>query len=261
MKPNKQMAVLLFLAVSALAFALPAPAQEKKPQLWFVEDNVVKPAMAAQFEAALKEFNAAIWGPYNWPWAMETYATEDFHYYLCYPMASLTDIDKAFSVFTEIVGKFGEQKHDALNRKMGEASEYYKQGTLTFSPELSYIPEKPRLKPEEMKFVYWGYCYVLPGKEKEFEAQFKKIAALFKAKNVDSGFNTFVGGIGTDLPFYLYTEEGTSPADFFLNEEKVMKLVDPEVTELWNKTLALMRRYEFKMGTYRPDLSYHPVKK
>jgi hypothetical protein len=261
MKPNKMMVVFLFLAVSVLAFALPASAQEKKPQLWFVEDNVVKPAMAAQFEAALKEFNAAMWVPYNWPWAMETYATEDFHYYLCYPMASLTDLDKAFSVFNEIVGKFGEQKHDALNRKMGEASEYYKQGTLTFSPELSYVPDKPRLKPEEMKFVYWGYCYVPPGKEKEFEAQFKKIVALFKAKNLDSGFNTFVGGIGFDLPCYVYTELGKSSADFFLNEEKVMKVVDPEVTELWNQTLLLMRKYEGKMGTYRSDLSYHPLKK
>jgi hypothetical protein len=261
MKPNRSVVAWLVLAVVALAFALPAPAQEKKPQLWFVEDNVVKPAMAAQFEAALKEFNAAMWAPYNWPWAMETYATEDFHYFLCYPMASLTDLDKAFSVFNEILGKFGEQKFDVLNRKMTGATESLKQSTVTFSPGLSYLPEKPRLKPEEMKFVYWGFCYVLPGKEKEFEAQFKKIAALFKAKNVDSGFNTFVGGIGADLPFYLYTEFGKSPADFFLNEEKVMKLVDPEVTELWNQTLTLMRKYEFKMGTYRPDLSYTPVKK
>ncbi len=261
MKPNKSMAVLLFLAVSVLAFALPAPAQEKKPQFIFVEDNVVKPAMVAQFEAALKEFINSIWTPYNWPWAMETYATEDFHYYLSYPMASLTDLDKAFSVFSDILGKFGEQKFDALNRKMGEATEYLKQTTVTFSPELSYVPEKPRLKAEEMKFVYWGFCYVLPGKEKDFEAQFKKIVALFKAKKVTSGFNTFVGGIGTDLPFYFYAEVGKSPADFFLTSEKVMKLVDPDVTQLWNKTLTLMRRYEYKMGTYRPDLSYTPVKK
>jgi hypothetical protein len=261
MKPNKLVAVFLFLAIGVIAFVLPTPAQEKKPQLYFVEDYLVKPGMVSQFEAAVKELNAALWAPYNWPWAMETYATEDFHYYLCYPMASLTDLDKAFSVFNEILGKFGEQKWDAINRKFGDASEYYKQSTLNFSPELSYIPEKPRLKPEEMKFVYWGFCYVMPGKEKELEAQFKKIAALFKAKKVASGFNTFVGGIGLDLPLYIYTEVGKSPADFFLTSEKVMKIVDPEVTQLWNKTLTVMRKYEFKTGAYRPDLSYFPVKK
>lgn len=261
MKLGKSVGVVLLLAVCVLAFALPTPAQEKKPQFYFIEDDVVKPAMVSQFEAVIKEFNTVLWTQFNWPWAMETYATEDFHYYMCYPMASLTDVDKAFSFFNEILGKFGGQKYDALNRKLGDTIEYFKQSTVTFSPELSYIPEKPRLKPEEMKFVYWGFCYVLPGREREFEAQFKKIAALFKAKKIDGGFNTWVGGIGTDLPFYLYTELGKSSADFFLNEEKVMKLVDPEVTELWNQTLPLMRKYECKMGTYRPDLSYLPVKK
>ena len=219
MKPNKLAGVFLFLAVSVIALAPVAAAQENKPQLWFVEDDLVKPAMVSQFEAVIKEFNAAMWTQFNWPWAMETYATEDFHYYLCYPMASLTDLDKAFSIFNEILGKFGEQKWGALNRKLGDTIESIKQSTVTFSPELSYVPEKPRLKLEEMKFVYWGFCYVLPGREKEFEAQFKKIAALFKARNVDSGFNTWVGGIGADLPLYLYTEVGKSPADFFLASE------------------------------------------
>jgi hypothetical protein len=261
MKPNKLAGVFLWLAVGVMALALVAAAQEKKPQLFFVEDDVVKPAMVAQFEAVIKEFNAAMLTQFNWPWAMETYATEDFHYYLCYPMASLTDLDKAFSVFNEILGKFGEQKWDALNRKLGDTIEYFKQSTITFSPELSCVPEKPGLKPEEMKFVYWGFCYVMPGREKEFEAQFKKIAALFKAKNVDHGFNTWVGGIGTELPLYIYTELGKSAADFFLTSEKAMKILDPEVTKLWNKTLTIMRKYEFKMGTYRPDLSYAPAAK
>ena len=192
--------------------------------------------MVAQFEAAIKEFNAAIWTQFSWPWAMETYATEDFHYYLCYPMASLTDLDKAFPSSMRSSASSGTQKFEALNRKMVDATEYIKQSTVTFSPGLSYIPEKPRLKPEEMKFVYWGFCYVVPGREKEFEAQFKKIAAICKAKNVDSGFNTFVGGIGTDLPFYFYVESGKSPADFFLTSEKVMTLIEPEVTQLWNQT-------------------------
>jgi len=261
MKPNKLAGVFLFLAVSVMALALLAPAQEKKPQLYFVEDDLVKPAMVSQFEAVIKEFNAAMWTQFNWPWAMETYATEDFHYYMCYPMASLTDVDKAFSVFNEILGKFGEQKWDALNRKLGDTIEYFKQSTITFSPELSYVPEKPRLKSEEMKFVYWGFCYVLPGREKEFEAQFKKIVALFKAKKVNHGFNTWVGGIGAELPFYVYTELGKSPADFFLTSEKVMKIVDPEATQLWNKTLTLMRKYESKTGMVRPDLSYAPAAK
>jgi len=261
MKPSKMVAVLLFLTVSALVSALPAVAQEKKPQLYFVEDYTVKPAMVAQFEAAIKELNASLWTAFAWPWAMETYATEDLHYYFCYPFASLTEIDKAFSTFDTILAKFGAQKWDALNGKFGGASEHFKQTTVTFSPELSYVPEKPRLKPEETKFLYWGFCYVMPGKEKDFEAQFKKIVALFKAKKIDHGFNTWVGGIGLDLPLYIYTETGKSSADFFLDSEKIMKVLDPEATKLWNQTLTFVRKYEFTMGAFRPELSYYPVKK
>jgi len=261
MKPNKLAGVFLLLAVGVMALALLAPAQEKKPQLYFVEDYVIKLSMVPQFEAAFKEVMATVWKPYDWPWPLKTYATEDFHYYFLYPFENLAEIDKAFATFNGILGKFGEQKWDALNRKMGDATDYYKQGTVTFSPELSYIPDKPQLKPEEEKFVYWGFCYVMPGREKEFEAQFKKIVALFKAKKVTHGFNSWIGGIGTEAPLYFYSELAKSAADFFLTSEKVMKIVDPEVTELWNKTLALMRKYEYKTGSVRPDLSYMPAAK
>jgi hypothetical protein len=261
MKPNKLACVLLFLAVSVLAFSLPAPAQEKKPQLYFVEDDVVKPAMVAQFEAAMKDVVATLFKAYSWPWPFDVYATEDFHYYTLYPFESLTEIDKGFNIWYEMVGKLGEQKWDALNRKMGDATEYIKQGTVTLSPELSYFPEKPRLKPEETKFVYWGFCYVLPGKEKDFEAQLKKIVAVYKTKRISEGFKSWIGGIGTEMPFYFFSETAKSAADMFVTDEKVTKLVDPEATAIWNSMLKLMRKYESKTGTYRPDLSYTPPAK
>ena len=261
MKPNKMAGVFLLLAVGVAALALLAPAQEKKPQLYFVEDYVIKPSMVAQYEAASKEVIATIFQPHSWSWPLVTYVTEDFHYYCVYPIASLIDLDKAFATFYEILGKFGEQKWDALNRKMGEAAEYYKQATFTFSPELSYFPDKPRLKPEEEKFVYWGFCYVMPGREKEFEGLFKKVAAVFKSKKIANGFNTFTGGIGTEAPFYFYAEFGRTMGDFFMTAEKTDKALGQEITDLWNKMLALMRKYEYKTGTVRPDLSFTPPAK
>jgi hypothetical protein len=261
MKPNKLACAFLFLAVSVLAFALPAPAQEKKPQLYFVEDDVVKPAMVAQFEAALKETVTTLFKAYGWPWPFQVYATEDFHYYILYPFESITEIDKGFSIWYEMVGKFGEQKWDVLNKKMGDTTEYIKQGTVTLSPELSYVPERPRLKPEEMKSVYWGFCYVLPGREKDFEAQTKKIVALYQAKKISEGFKTWIGGMGTELPFYFFSMTAKSPADMFVTDEKTTKLLDPEATAIWNAMLKLMRKFESKMGTARPDLSYIPPAK
>jgi hypothetical protein len=261
MKPNKLAGVLLFLTAEILALGIGAAAQEKKPQFYMVEEYVVKPSMVAQFETGLKDVVATIYKPFDWPWPMEAYATDDFHYYFLYPFANFAEIDTAFARFYEILGKVGSDKWDALNKKMGDASEYYKQGTITLSPDLSYTPEKPRLNSEETKFVYWGFCYVLPGREMEFEAQFKKIVALFKSKGIDTGFKTWIGGLGTELPFYFYSMTGKTPADFFLTDEKVTKLVEPEITTLWNETLKLMRKYEFKIGSVRPDLWFVPAAK
>ncbi|HYA48835.1 MAG TPA: hypothetical protein VEG35_03965 [Burkholderiales bacterium] len=261
MKPIKSAVTLLFLAAAVLAFATPAPAQEKKPQLYFIEEDVVKPAMVAQFEAVVKEVNATLFKAYGWPWPFQVYATDDFHYYFLYPFESLTEIDKGFSIWYGMIGKLGEQKWDALNRKMGDTTEYVKQGTVTLSPQLSYVPEKLPFKPEEAKFIYWGFCYVLPGKEMDFEAQLKKMVALYKAKNVPAGFKSWIGGIGTEMPFYFFSETGRSAADMFLTDEKVTKLVDPEATAIWKDMLKLMRKYEFKTGMPRPDLSYTPPPK
>jgi len=150
---------------------------------------------------------------------------------------------------------------DALNRKMGDAAEYYKQATFTFSPEISYIPEKPRLKPEEAKFAYWGFCYVMPGREKEFEALFKKIVELCKSKKLTIQFNTFSGGIGTDASLYFYTEFGRTAGDYFMTAEKTDKILGQDITDIWNKVMSLMRKYEIKMGSVRSDLSYAPAAK
>jgi hypothetical protein len=261
MKPKKWAGVFLFLAVCVLALTVAAAAQEKKPQLYFVEDYVVKPSMVPQFEAAFKEFMATVFKPHNWPWPVGTYVTEDFHYYFVYPFENMAEIDKAFATFVEILGRIGADKWDALNKKMGDATEYYKQGTFTFYPELSYIPEKPRLKPEEEKFAYWGFCYVMPGREKEFEALFKKIVELCKSKKLTIQFNTFIGGIGTDAPLYFYTEFGRTAGDFFMTSEKTDKILGQEITDIWNKVLSLMRKYEFKTGSVRPDLSFAPAAK
>jgi len=261
MRSKKRVLVFVVLAVGILALGQTVAGQEKKPRLFLVEDDVVKPALVSQFEAALKETVADVFTAYGWPWPFDVYATEDFHYYVLYPFESLSEIEKAFGIWNEMVGKLGAEKWDALNRKMGEATEYIKQGTVTLSPELSYVPEAPALKPEEVKFVYWGFCSVQPGKEKDFEAQLRKMVELYKARKAPAGFKSWIGGIGTEMPFYFYSETARSGSDLFLMDEKTMKLIDPEATAIWNDMLKLLRKYESKTGAYRPDLSYAPAAK
>lgn len=248
---------IVSLAVCLGLLIAPARAEEQKAQPYFIEEVVVKPFMAAQYEAATKEA-IAMYKEYKWPWPMLTYSTEDFIYYFLYPLENFATIDEMYKTWYVMLDKFGKEKWQDLWKKMGEAHKYTRHTIYTFIPELSYIPENPRLKPDEMKFLYWGFCYVMPGKEKETEEIFKKFVSLYKSKNITSGWNAFVGGLGTEMPTYVYVEFGKSAADFWVEAEKIQEIVGQETTDLWNKTLSLMRRYEYKIGYGRPDLSYLP---
>ena len=89
----------------------------------------------------------------------------------------------------------------------------------------------------------------------------KKWVTLFKEKNIEGGFNTYMGEMGTDNPFYFWAEFGKSAADFFTWNEKEFEMLGDEVMPLWMKTLGLLRNYESKGGMFRPELSYIPEKK
>ena len=70
MKPNKLAGVFLLCAVCIMALAPLASAQQKKPQLYFIEDYVIKPSMAAAYEATHKDLIATVFLPYNWSWPL-----------------------------------------------------------------------------------------------------------------------------------------------------------------------------------------------
>jgi hypothetical protein len=130
-----------------------------------------------------------------------------------------------------------------------------------FRPDISFLPEKERLKPEEIGFYTWDYVWVIPGKEAEFEAVNKEWIALSEARKVRDPFMTYMGDLGTKMPVYVWFEYGKSAADYAAAEEKFWKAMGEEGATLSKKTRALIRRIESKTGRYRPDLSYAPKTK
>lgn len=255
MKPMKWTGWLVFLAFSILA-PFSAGSAEKNSRLYFVEDYTVKPSMVTQFEASIKEFIMTVLKPYGWSWSFETYSTEDFHYYFLYRIENMAEMDKAYDDFHGIIGKYGERNWAVLYGKIGEATEYCKQGTITMLPELSYLPAPPRLKPDETKLVSWSYCYVMPGREVEFEGLVRKTVMLYKARNIGQGLKTWMGGLGTESPMYFFTETAKSASDLFLTGEGITRILEPDLGRLWKEMLGMIRRFETKIGGARPELSY-----
>jgi hypothetical protein len=82
---------------------------------------------------------------------------------------------------------------------------------------------------------------------------------LYKSKNLEDinyGWKLYMGDIGTDMPFYFFIHSGKNAADFWYQEEKRHEAMGKELPDLWWKVLETIRKYEYKTGWYRPDLSY-----
>jgi hypothetical protein len=225
-------------------------AQEQKAQLYSISEMVVKPAMAAKFEAAVKREIEL-----GYPMPFETYSTDDFYYYFLVPIENYAGIDAMNKAEGEWAAKIG-QEYQALMKSVEGTFDYYRSGVVRSLPELSYAPKKARFKPEEQKFITWGFAYVEFGKEKEFADIAKQFVEVSKSKDTSIGWNMYMVQSGTEMPLYFWAESGKSAAEYWGESEKAIKKMGEEkYVELWNKMSALLRKYESKTGRPRPDLS------
>jgi hypothetical protein len=254
---NKVLALLVLgLLLSLLALPTLSQPQEQKSQLFYIVDVVARPANAMKFEAALKQENEL-----GYPYPTTVYSSDDFHYYILLPIEGYAGIDKMNKAESDWMAKIGD-KYQAILKTVEGAFESYGYGVIRLRPELSYVPKKPRVKPEEVKFLYWGMAYVEFSKIKEFEDIWKQWVDLFKSKACSMGFTMYSLEMGTDMPFYFWAVGGKSATEFWIADEKVSKMLGEDKTkELWNKTLACLRKYEDKTGMPRPDLSNTPKEK
>ena len=73
-----------------------------------------------------------------------------------------------------------------------------------------------------------------------------------------NAFNFFAVDYGLELPCYFYAMGGKTASDMFAKSEKAHEIADAEINALWEKLTKYLRRYEYKIGNFRLDLSYMP---
>jgi len=260
---------VLRLGALALALALPSlpsstlagsPALESEdwPQLFLMGDFLVDVSKAGEYEKALKDLIAHL-GPNGFPFRFDTYSTDDCHYYVIYGLKGFSDVDRWLDAWREFGASIGPEKLQAIHGRIvgAEIERMYK--FWRFRPDISFLPEEERLKPEEIGYYTWDFVWVIPGKEAEFEALNREWAALSRAKKARDPFMTYAGDLGTTMPVYVWFEYGKGPADYAAAEERFWKSMGDTGAELSKKTRALIRRMESKTGRYRPDLSFAPA--
>lgn len=260
MKCKISVFLIVGLVVCLSALTILAQAEEQKGQLWFVDQYVVKPSMVGEFEAGVKEWIAQC-TRHNYPYRWNAQSSEDFLYLFFTPVDNFADIDNMDKADAELAKKIGEEQMQALMKRFEGTYDYYRHYMARSLPELSYTPESPRLKPEEGTFVNTDFYYIQPGKEKEFEEVNKEWVALVESKNISDGYSLAVRVMGNELPVYIGNSSGKNAADLFSQGEKNWELMKDEGEALWEKTMALCRKFESRNSWRRPDLSYIPKEK
>jgi len=231
--------------------------QNANPELSLIGDFLVDTSQVAEFEAGIKDLLAQM-EKHGFPFSLGTSTTDDGHYYMVYPMKSYADVDSWHKAWEELGKKAGPENLRALDRRILAAVIDRVYQFWYYRPDISFLPEKERLKPEEVGYYTWDFVWLTPGKEEEFEAVNKEWIALSKAKKARDPFLTCVGDMGTQMPVYVWIEYGKSAADYAATEEKFWKAMGEEGAALSKKTRALIRKMDSKTGQFRPDLSYTP---
>jgi hypothetical protein len=257
MKRHKSLALFFGLAVFLSVLPIAMRSQELQPQLYLVGDFLVDTSRVAEYEAAVKELLANL-EKNGFPFRLDTYSTDDSHYYIVYPLINYGDADLWFKAWAELGKKMGPENLQALHSRIiaCEIERVYE--FWHYRPDISFLPEKERLKPEEIGHYTWDFVWLIPGKEAEFHAVNKEWIALSKAKKARDPFLTYSGDLGTKMPVYVWVEYGKSAADYAATEEKFWKSMGEEGAALSKRTRALIKKMESKTGRYRPDLSYSP---
>jgi len=228
-----------------------AEAQEKKEQLWLVDEEVVKPDMVDQYKEVSKDL-LTLCKEENFPYTYNVWVKDYFTYILWYPIDELNDIAKIEDAWDDIVEKFGEENF----KKFQDCIESQVSRVMANRLDLSYMPDSFKLSEEEVKYSKLQEIYVEKGSEKKVEELFKRANALLKEKGVEDANFIGVGKIGYEQPVYFSWSYGKNRIDLLEQRKKNGKLLGDEFKPINAELVKYLIRIEDVEDWWLKDLSY-----
>jgi hypothetical protein len=248
--------ILIAMLLTGFLITYSQAQSEPNNQMFMVWMNQVPPEHAAQYENVVK-LQAEILKKYHHNIPYYVFATDDYYYYWVTPidnLAAIEGLNKNWEEFnTEVKQKEGSypyQQFKGLINGLTPQVIMLRSDLSYFTPVTTNIAENP--------YFRFGYCYVNEGYEKDFEENWEKWVELFKKNNAVIGWNLYEGILGTENPFYLWGETYKNETDMATSRAKAFEGMGEEANNLWQETISLLRKIEYKTGWYRPDLSYIP---
>ena len=244
----------LLLILSLFSFSILA--QNDLQTFLVFEDNVL-PGKEKEYVQVAKQ-QVELFKKYDFKFPFYVHSTSDNLYYWVVPVENLAMADDVFKEFETWGAKLKENNETDIHKAYKGKYDHMMVKTIVWSSELSYKPTVPRLKEGERAFVRWWFCYLYPGEDSEFYNKQVKYVDFFKKANAITGFDTYWGMMGTEMPLIIYIERYKDEMDMLTTRDELFNSLDPKVSELWEDMKQHIRKVEIKTGWFRPNLSYMP---
>ncbi len=259
MKAKISCVLAVCFIVGFLPFAMNAQEPEKRYQMFWVVDEVVKPSMQSEYYEAGKKW-AALLTKHEFPLPFNAYWTGDNHVMWSVPIESYADIDKIQAAFNKIKEKSPDEFKEAYEAFNGT---YESARTCVYALDLKYslIAKDAESKSEEENFIFFDIYHFEPGKEAELEKIWDEFKAFMKDKEIVQNWYYYWGVMGTDNPVLWAAASAKNVREFWEENAKMWEALGKEAGKFKQKMMKYVTKEENKMAWIQKDLSYTPAKK
>ncbi len=251
------LAVCLILGLLPLATNGQAP--EKRYQMLFVVDELVKPSMQQEYYEASKKW-VAFMKDHEFPYPFDVYWTGDNHIYWSFPIENYADIDKIIEASNKI-GEKSPEDLKAIEDAFKGTYESYRRCVYALDFKYSMIAEEEKGESEEENFIFFDIYYFEPGYDAEINKLFDEMVTFMADKEIIQSWYAYWGMMGTDNPV-LWMAAGAKNAVVFEEENtKMWKAFGKELGPIRKKLMKYVRKQEQKTAWAQKELFYSPAKK
>lgn len=230
--------------------------ENEKTQLFWIHEDVVKPAMMQDYEKSAKEL-ADKCKEYNIDgvsWLTST--TDDFRYLYITPINSMADINS--KGFDKLRDKMGAEAFGNMFSAMDKCYSKHGSYVLALDPKLTYMPDGITQTPEGQNYRKFYYLYTTPENFSALGEKIMKVKELYTSKGSKNYYRVYRSGFGTMNDYYLVAVAAKDAVEFEQNSASNDALLGEEAGPVFAEVMKYVTKMDVVSGQMRPDLAYAP---
>jgi len=259
MKSKISCVLALCFILGLLPLAVNGQTPEKRYQMLFVVDELVKPSMQEEYYEAAKKW-VAFMKDHEFPYPFDTYWTGDNHVYWGFTIQNYADIDNIIEASNKIREESPE-KLKAIEDAFKGTYETSRRCVYALDFKYSMIAEEEMSESEEENFIFFDIYYFEPGYDAEINKLFDEMVAFMADKEIIQSWYAYWGMMGTDNPVLWMGATATNAIVFEQENAKMWEVLGKELGPIRQKLMKYVRKQEQKTAWVQKELSYIPAKK